>query len=240
MPEDSADLTVALPAYEEAANLDLLLPRLKEVLTNLGINYEIIVVDSETPRDDTAAVCARHSVACKNRAGGELYGDAIRTAQSCAKGRFVVLMDSDGSHDPAILAKLWEQREHADLIIASRYVRGGRTENPAILIFLSLMVNIVFRMVLRLKCADVSNSFRLYHGDEFRSLKLECDNFDVVEEILVKLSCSKPGYKILEVPSTFGQRQAGQTKRRLLVFALGYLGTLMKLHRLKLKATSKG
>jgi dolichol-phosphate mannosyltransferase len=45
-------------------------------------------------------------------------------------------------------------------------------------------VNVVFRSVLGLKCADVSNSFRLYRGDELRGLQLECDNFDIVEEIL--------------------------------------------------------
>jgi dolichol-phosphate mannosyltransferase len=92
--------------------------------------------------------------------------------------------------------------------------------------------------VLGLKCADVSNSFRLYRGDELRALQLECDNFDIVEEILVKLFFSRPGYRLKEVPFVFEQRRAGKTKRKLLVFAIGYIGTLVRLHRLKRKAVA--
>jgi dolichol-phosphate mannosyltransferase len=114
-------------------------------------------------------------------------------------------------------------------------VRGGETENPAILIFMSHVVNIIFRVLLNLKCYDVSNSFRLYRGDDVRSLQLECNHFDIVEEILVKLVGTRKEFRIKEVPSTFEKRKAGKTKRRLLVFILGYLGTLLRLLRLKAK-----
>ena len=227
-----------LPAYEEAANLDALLPVLQTTLERIGVPSEIVVVDAEQPRDATPEICARHGAVYQPRTGGELYGHAIRTAQNAARGKFVVLMDSDGSHSPEFLPKLWEHRETADMVIASRYVKGGHTDNPAILIFMSLVVNVVFRTVLGLKCADVSNSFRLYRGDELRGLQLECDNFDIVEEILVKLYFSRPDYRLKEVPFVFEQRKAGKTKRKLLVFAFGYIGTLLRLQRLKRKAVS--
>jgi dolichol-phosphate mannosyltransferase len=95
------------------------------------------------------------------------------------------------------------------------------------------MVNVVFRVVLGLKCYDVSNSFRLYQGDALRRLELKCDNFDIVEEILIKLSSSQAGYRIEEVPFTFERRKAGTTKRQLVAFAIGYLGTLLRLSRFK-------
>lgn len=233
----SLELSVALPAYEEAANLDLLLPALQRVLRDLGVASEIIVVDAETPRDDTPAVCARYGVLYRPRTGGELYGHAVRTAQHSARGRHVILMDADGSHNPEFIPKLWEQRESANLVIASRYAPGGHTDNPAILIFLSLVVNVVFRVVLGLRCADVSNSFRLYRGDELRALTLECNHFDIVEEILVKLFFAQPGYKVKEIPFVFEQRKAGKTKRKLLAFAVGYVATLARLYRLKQKIT---
>jgi dolichol-phosphate mannosyltransferase len=232
------ELSVVLPAYEEAANLDILLPALQRTLAKIGASSEIVVVDAEQPRDATPDICARHGAIYQPRAGGELYGHAIRTAQQTARGRFVVLMDSDGSHSPEFLPKLWEHRDTSDMVIASRYVKGGHTDNRAILIFMSLIVNVVFRTVLGLKCADVSNSFRLYRGDELRALQLECDNFDIVEEILVKLYFSRAGYRLKEVPFVFEQRKAGKTKRKLVVFAFGYLGTLMRLHRLKRKAVA--
>jgi dolichol-phosphate mannosyltransferase len=96
-------------------------------------------------------------------------------------------------------------------------------------------VNVVFRLVLGLRCLDVSNSFRLYRGEDLRKLRLECQHFDVVEEILVKLVYSRAQYRIKETPSTFEKRKAGKTKRELVKFALGYVGTLGRLLSLKRK-----
>lgn len=233
MTPEPLDLSIVLPAYQEADNLRQLLPRLHEVARSLTPRYEIVVVDTEQPLDDTPAVCRESGAVYLPRRGGSLYGHAIRTALGMVRGRHVAFMDADGSHNPLFLPKLWAERGASDLVIASRYVRGGKTENPAILIFMSLMVNVVFRIVLGLKCYDVSNSFRLYQGDDVRQLKLECNNFDIVEEILIKLSASRQAFRIKEVPFTFEKRRAGTTKRRLLAFALGYVATLVRLSRFK-------
>ncbi len=222
-----------MPAYEEADNLRLILPVLHQTARSLTPSYEILVVDTETPRDATPDVCRENKVNYVVRTGGSHYGDAIRTILREARGKYIVIMDADGSHPPRFLPELWIFREEYDLVIASRYVRGGKTENPFILIFLSLMVNIAFRIVLRLDCYDVSNSFRLYRGDELRALQLDCDNFDVVEEILVKLNAGNRPLRLKEVPFTFEKRRKGKTKRDLLAFALGYLETLYKLYLIK-------
>ncbi len=118
-------------------------------------------------------------------------------------------------------------------MIASRYIAGGRTENPAVLILMSHVVNVVFRLALGLKCRDVSNSFRLYRGDDFRELRLECNHFDIVEEMLVKLTVLHPAYRVKEVAFCFEQRKGGQTKRNLFTFALGYGITLLRMVRLR-------
>ncbi|MGC4073223.1 MAG: glycosyltransferase [Nibricoccus sp.] len=233
MNDASPELSVVLPAYEEAQNLDVLLPALHRVLSDLGATYEILVVDAQAPRDATPDICATHNVRYVARTGGAFYGHAIRSAQLAARGRYVILMDADGSHGPTFIPKLWEYRDQAGIVVASRYVRGGHTENPAILIFMSLTVNYIFRIFLGLRCADVSNSFRLYQGDEFRGLNLSCDHFDIVEEILIKLYFSRKNYVIKEVPFTFEKRKAGKTKRKLLAFAIGYGFTLIRLRRLK-------
>ena len=222
-----------LPAYEEAANLENLLPQLHQEAKAIGASYEILVIDTQEPRDDTPAVCLKHAVRYIPREEGPLYGHAIRTALGQARGKYVVFMDADGSHNPSFLPSLWKQRESADLVIASRYIPGGGTENTAVLIFMSLMVNVVFRLVLGLKCYDVSNSFRLYRGDNLRALRLKCNHFDIVEEILVKLAFSHRGYRIKEIPFVFERRKAGKTKRNLLFFALGYFITLVRLLKLK-------
>jgi len=227
------ELSIVLPAYEEAANLTHLLPRLKAVARGLTPRCEILVIDAQAPRDETPAVCREQGVRYLARGEGALYGHAIRTAVKEARGTFVVCMDADGSHSPEFVARLWEQRLEADLVIASRYVAGGQTENPAALILLSLLVNVVFRLALGLKCHDVSNSFRLYRGDDFRALRLKCNHFDIVEEILVKLMTLHPGYRVKEVAFCFEKRKAGKTKRNLFTFALGYGITLLRMMKLR-------
>jgi dolichol-phosphate mannosyltransferase len=228
-----------LPAYEEAANLEVLLPLLRQSAASIAATWEILVIDTQQPRDHAPEVCRKNEVRYVPREHGPLYGHAIRTALREARGQWVILMDADGSHNPAFLPSLWEHRQSADLVIASRYIQGGKTENPAVLIFMSLMVNVAFRLALGLKCYDVSNSFRLYRGDDLRTLQLKCDHFDIVEEILVKLTVAKPGYRLKEIPFTFEKRKAGKTKRNLLLFALGYAATLARLMKMKYEARSQ-
>jgi dolichol-phosphate mannosyltransferase len=232
----AAELSIVIPAYEEGASLGQVLPVLQSVAAQLTLNHEILVVDTMQPRDETPAVCQKAGVRYVPRQGGDMYGDAVRTGFREASGKFVIMMDGDGSHNPRALPDLWQHRENFDLVIASRYVAGGQTENPAALILMSRMVNIVFRLALGLKCYDVSNSLRLYRGEDVRRLQLECNHFDVVEEVLVKLVALRPDFRIKEVPFTFEKRKAGKTKRQLVTFILGYVATLWRLLRLKAKA----
>jgi len=233
MKPTAVELSIVLPSYQEADSLRQMLPVLNDVARSLAASYEIVVIDTEQPLDDTPRICADFGVTYMARRGGALYGHAIRTALQEVRGQYVIFMDADGSHNPRFLPQLWAERDQAELVIASRYVRGGKTENPAVLIFLSLMVNVVFRVVLGLKCYDVSNSFRLYRGQALRQLELECDNFDIIEEILIKLSYAQPGFRIKEIPFTFEKRKAGTTKRQLVAFAIGYLATLRRLSNFK-------
>ena len=236
---EAPELSVVLPCFEEAANLNWLLPQLKSELSALHITFEILVVDTEAPRDETPEICRKNSVRYVPRLGGALYSHALKTGITCATGRWILCMDSDGSHSPSFVKAMWGARNQADLIIASRYVKGGDTENPAVLILLSYIVNLTFRMVLGIRCRDLSNSFRLYEGDALRSLSLECRNFDIIEEILLKLSLREAHFSILELPFTFQARKAGRTKRDLIAFMFSYLGTLYRLRRIRKSAIGK-
>lgn len=236
---NAPELSIILPAYEEASNLECLLPKLHDLVGKLTPRYELLVIDTVTPKDNTPTICGQYNARYLARAGGELYGDAIRTAVRHAAGEYVVLMDADGSHNPSYLSEMWSHRTTSDLVIASRYVSGGKTENPALLIFMSLAVNVVFRLALGLKCYDVSNSFRLYRGADFRALQLSCNHFDIVEEILVKLITARPDYRIKEIPFYFEKRKLGKTKRNLFTFVLGYVVTLLRLMRLKRAAVKQ-
>jgi dolichol-phosphate mannosyltransferase len=225
------EITVLLPAYREAESLRQFLPVLKAQLAKITAAYEILVVDSRQKIDDTEEVCRDQSVGHVFRRGGNSYGDAMRTGIADAAGRYIIVMDADGSHNPAFLPSLWSQREQFDIVIGSRYVAGGMTENPAVLIAMSYVVNLTFRLAFHLSCRDVTNSFRLYRATQLKALNLQCDNFDLVEEILIKLVAGKTRANVKEVPVVFERRKAGESKRNLFVFAGSYIQTLWRLRR---------
>lgn len=226
--DQQLELSIAIPSYLEEENLRLLLPRIRKSVDGLVRSYEVIVVDSIEPLDSTRAVCEEMGIRYVNRRNSNAFGDAVRTGIEEASGRHVLFMDADGSHPPEFIARLLPFREQFDVVIASRYVRGGHTENSRALIWMSRVLNFTYSLVLGLDCRDVSNSFKIYWGEQLRAIHLNCDNFDIVEEILVKLRRKKP-LKIKEVPFTFKKRMFGESKRNLFIFVFSYLYTLLKL-----------
>lgn len=222
-------LSVILPAYQEGENLKLLLPRLKRAASAVSPAYEIVVVDTCQPKDDTPDVCREHQVRYVPRQGGDSFGDAVRTGIEAAQGEWTVFMDADGSHSPEMIPKLARYADDFDVVIASRYVQGGRTENSPALVLMSRLLNLVYVSVLKLNCRDVSNSFKLYRTVQLKGIALRCNNFDIVEEILVKIQRQLNEMRIKEVPFTFERRKAGKTKRNLLTFIVTYFFTLVRL-----------
>ena len=222
-------LSVVLPCYLEGENLPALLPEIKAAAAALTPQFEVLIVDTETNLDNTAETCAAQGVRHINRAGGNTYGDAIRTAISNARGEYVLCMDADGSHSPSYFAAMWAVRGAYDITIGSRYAPGGHTENPKVLIWMSYVVNLTFRVAFSIKARDVTNSFRLYRRSILTGMTLESNDFDILEEILIKAVIRQPPARIGEVPVTFARRRAGESKRDLVKFAFGYMKTLKRL-----------
>lgn len=230
-PSQPLSLTIMIPSYREAASLRTLIPRIHNAAEALTPDYEILIVDTQQAMDDTAEVCAALNARHLFRSGGNHYGDAIRTGIAEARGTWTLCMDADGSHNPIYFASMWAQRHTWDIVIGSRYARGGQTENPAILIFMSWVVNFTFRMAFNIKAKDVTNSFRLYHSAVIKPIPLESNAFDILEELLIKAVTHRPPARVGEVPVTFEKRKAGESKRKLVQFAFGYLSTLKKLRK---------
>ena len=222
-------LSVVLPAYQEEENLRLLLPRIAEELVALKITSEVLVIDTQDPLDDSQRVCEQWGARLIPRQHGDAYGDAVRTGINSAQGEYIIFMDADGSHSPEWIPKLYEHHIDQDVVIASRYIEHGYTENSIALIAMSRFLNFTYSTALGIKCKDISNSYRLYRSQQMKSLYLTCNNFDIVEEVLLKLSRKFKPLRILEIPFTFKQRLFGKSKRNLVAFMFTYLYTLMKL-----------
>ena len=233
-------ISVVLPAYQEAENLKNILPNLHKVLAS--VDHEILVIDTMEPMDNTREICLANDVRYVPRTGGNFYGDAIRTGFASATGKYTVIMDADGSHDPREILNFLEVMEQGktDLVIGSRYCKGGYTDNNFILRFMSWALNVTYRVLFGLKVKDVSDSFRMYKTEQIQKVQFECDNFDIVEEILIKLSYTFQPYVIRELPISFNKRAAGESKRDLVKFIFTYITTIQKLLRIKRSAVKGG
>ena len=222
-------LSIVLPSYNEGQNLRNLLPRIDSAIKSIDIKYEVIVVDSIGNVDGTQNICEKYDCKYVVRNGGNSYGDAVRTGIEIAEGDLVLFMDADGSHSPEFIPELLRYASEFDIVIASRYVNKGHTENNFILTLMSRVLNITYSLVLGLPCKDVSNSYKIYHKNQLKSINLTCNNFDIVEEIIFKLYRSKKICKIKEVPYAFQKRMFGKTKRNLFMFVITYVYTIVKL-----------
>ena len=232
------ELSIVMPCYEEAENLRVLLPRVIDAIAEISPSTEILVMDTQKPRDSTPEICSQFgSVRYVPRQGGDNYGDAVRTGISESRGKYVVFMDADGSHNPADIRALYRQiiSDGSDIVIGSRYMKGGETDNPFILRLMSKILNVCYRFAFGLNVYDVSDSFRIYDGEKLRSIKLVCSNFDIVEEILIRIKKKFPAAKMTEIPIKFSKRLYGESKRDLLRFIASYLGTMYRLKKLQYK-----
>lgn len=221
--------SIVIPALNERDNLEPLLQGLKRVMDGLVPTWEIIVVDGGST-DGTVELARQMdaTVVFQTEPG---YGGALKAGFESAQGRMIVTMDADCSHDPEFIKNFWEQRDRADLLIASRYVPGGRADMSGTRLFLSRVLNLSFAWLLALPVKDLSSGFRLYRRSTLERLPFKSRDFDVLEEILIHAYAE--GFNILEVPFHYKPRRHGSSHVKLLRFARSYLVTLARMWQLR-------
>ena len=248
MPEPGAGRTtervwIALPTYNERDNLE---PMIAAVFA-AAPEVRLLVIDDNSPdgtgvlADEVAARDARVQVL--HRAGKEGLGAAYRAAFSHLLERHrpdvIVQMDCDFSHDPNDVPRLLEGiRSGADLVIGSRYVRGGSTPGwGAGRRVLSRGGSTFARSVLALPIHDLTGGFKAWRSGLLRSLDLDrVETQGYGFQVEMTWRAHKLGASIRELPIVFSERRAGQSKmsRRIIVEAL-----LMVL-RLRLRGRALG
>lgn len=219
------ELTILILTYNEGKNIYVLIENIRKIVNSLKTPYEILVIDANS-KDDTvkAAEKAGAKVLIQKEKG---FGAALLEGFNEACGKYILTLDADFSHDPQYLLRLWTERDKADILIASRFVKGGGAEIAFGRRVLSLLFNIFFRNFLFPNIKDANSNFRLYKKSTLRSLKIESRDFTVLPEILVNALVL--GYKIIEVPFFYKRRKYGESKLKSLRFAYGYLKMFLKL-----------
>ncbi len=168
------------------------------------------------------------------------FGGAFRTGIDEAKYSKFLILDSDGSHPPKYIPEIYRMfmRDKCDVVIGSRYVKGGKTNDAVTSRIMSHILNAAFRVALGINAHDLSTDYRMYHTKELKRVELECENYDVLEEVLLKLKLNKPSHnlRVGEVPISFNKRVYGESKRQLGKFIISYMKTIVLLIGIRVKA----
>ncbi len=225
-------ISVVLLAYKEEENLKVLLPEIKRYVEQCEKNYEILVVDTAEPLDNTKGVCEEMGARYINQEEPG-FGGAFRTAIKYATMQKFLIMDSDGSHPPKYIPDIYRKfnQDKCDVVVGSRYCEGGVSNDDPSSRVMSHLLNFAFRVALGLKAKDLSTDFRMYHTNQLKKTKLKCENYDVLEEVLLQLKLNKKQEKLVigETPISFSKRMYGESKRQLVKFILSYIKTIFRL-----------
>jgi len=214
-----ADVLVVLPTYDEVSSLAGVLGRLRQAVPDAAV----LVVDDASP-DGTGELADRLAaddphVTVLHRPAKEGLGPAYLAGFAVAleRGvRYVVEIDADGSHDPAELPAMLAlaRGTGADLVIGSRWVRGGRVVNwPWLRRVISRSGNAYARRVLRSGIHDITAGYRVYRTDALARLDLAgvaSHGYGFQVELAWRLE--RDGALVLEHPIRFVERATGRSK----------------------------
>jgi len=227
---------VVLPTYNEIENLPAIAPAILAALPGSSL----LVVDDSSP-DGTGELADRmasadpriHVLHRPAKQGlGRAYIDGFRHALD-AGAQIVLQMDADWSHDPAYLPGMvaalaggpgQPNPAGADLVIGSRYVRGGGVRNWGILRRLVSRGGSVFaRTVLRLSAHDLTGGFKAWRRAALAALPWSSlHSGGYVFQIETTFRASRAGARVVELPIVFVDRRLGASKmsRRIIFEAL--------------------
>ena len=209
---------VIVPTYNEKENIDPLVTQ----LLALPMRVHIIVVDDNSP-DGTGEIAGRLAVENAGRVSvihrpgklglGTAYITGFKEALA-EEADLVCSMDADFSHDPRYVPDIVDKiNQGYDLVIGSRYVRGGGSTQTLDRKVFSWSANTLTRVLLGLHAHDTTAGFRCYRRQALESLDLDSiksSGYSFLFEMLFRVE--QRGWKVGEVPIIFQDRRMGASK----------------------------
>jgi dolichol-phosphate mannosyltransferase len=211
--------TICLPTYNELENLEAMIAALGAVLRE---GDRVLVIDDASP-DGTGALADRLAsehdwVGVLHRTAKEGLGPAYLAGfrRALDDGAELVLeMDCDFSHDPNDVPRLIAAAEDgADLVLGSRYVRGGSIPNwGALRRFVSLGGNVYAQVFLQSRIRDLTGGFKCFRRRVLETVPLDAiDSKGYAFQIETTYRVRRAGFRIVEVPISFTDRERGTSK----------------------------
>jgi dolichol-phosphate mannosyltransferase len=208
---------VVIPTYNERENIERLVAEI--LAQHEGI--EVLVVDDKSP-DGTGEIVERmagmnHRVHILHRSGklglGSAYREGFRTALDMGAD-YIVEMDADFSHDPAMLPVFFDKMKEFDLVIGSRYLNGVSVVNwPLRRLMLSYFASVYTRAITGLAISDCTGGFKCFRREVLGAIdlnRIKSDGYSF--QIEMNYRCVEAGFRVGEIPIIFIDRHAGSSK----------------------------
>jgi glycosyltransferase involved in cell wall biosynthesis len=218
-------VSVVIPALNEAANLRYVLPRIPSWV------YEVLLVDGYSTDGTPDVARELHPAIRLITQEGRGKGAALRSGFAAARGEIIVMLDADGSTDPAeIPAFVAALRAGADLAKGSRFLRGGGTADMS---FVRYLGNAAFVALVRLlfgaRYSDLCYGYNAFWKRVLPRLNLDADGFEI--ETMINVRALRAGLRVVEVPSFEAKRIHGTGRLRTLPDGWRVLQTIWRERR---------
>ncbi len=219
------ELSIVVPVYNEG---EAVAPVLRSLTEAVRTPHEILVVydfDEDTTVPVIARLASEHPAirGHRNEVGRGVL-NAMKSGIGASRGRYVLVSMADGSDEPAVVDRMVQlARDGADVVSASRYMRGGRqVGGPLLKRLMSRTAGLTLHWFAAVPTHDPTNNFKLYARRFLDEVTIDsAAGFELALELTVKATLA--GRRVAEVPTTWRDRTAGQSNFRLRKWLPHYL-----------------
>ena len=217
-------VSIVIPVYNEGGNIKTALTAIHE---RVKCEHNILIVYDFDEDNTLPAVreCMTDNISLVKNKYGRGVLNAIKTGLESASGEYVVVTMADLSDPPEVINDMLDmaEREQADIVCASRYMKGGRQiGGPLVKGLMSRTAGLTLCWFAGVPTHDATNSFKLYRKSYLESVSIESTGgFELGLELVVKAYLQ--GRKICEVPTTWTDRTAGESHFKIMKWLPSYL-----------------
>jgi dolichol-phosphate mannosyltransferase len=219
------ELSIVVPVFKEGESVD---PVLRALTAAVATSHEILVV-YDFDEDPTIPVIERLRTELPAIRGlrndlGRGVLNAMKAGIAAARGQFILISMADGSDEPRVINSMVElARAGADVVSASRYMRGGsQIGGPPLKRLMSRTAGLTLHWFGGVATHDPTNNFKLYSRRLLDDTPIESEaGFELALELTVKATLARR--RVAEVPTTWRDRTGGQSNFRLRKWLPHYL-----------------
>lgn len=225
--------SIILPTYNESGNIVKLIETLRMYLSAKRITNEIIVVDDDSP-DKTGLLAQKYFSKIPNvrviiRKKDKGLASAIRFGIEKAVGEIVVVMDTDFNHEPKLVTRLVEKCKNYDVVVGSRFIKGGGMSDKT-RERLSYLFNVIIRVILSSPVHDNLSGFFAIRREKLEKLDFDKIFYGYGDYFIRLIYLAKlQNNTFSEAPSFYRAREYGVSKSQFINMFRDYLTSTLSL-----------